>query len=143
MRASIHCMLIKAYHRRWFRVGGPANGWAASVAGSLNHEGRCDAEGFPVVRSSLFCGVEQPAQIDAMKALLDDAMRFDKADVSVHRQVLGHQCVGVETQRGQAQTVGLRHRVIDQAPAQAAALTRRIDANVLDEVRVGLGPGNQ
>jgi len=54
-----------------------------------------------------------------MKALLERAMRFDKADMGVHRQVLAHQCVGEETQRGQAQMLGLRYRVIDQAPAQA------------------------
>ena len=86
------------------------------------------------MRGSLFCGAERPAQIDAMKAPLDGAMRLDKADVSVHRQVLGHQGVGVETQRRQAQKIGLRHRVIDRAAAQAGALAFRIDANVLDEV---------
>ena len=52
-----------------------------------------------VMRNSSF--TKAPAHIDAMKTFLDDTMRFDKADMPIHRQILCHQHIGVEPQRGQ------------------------------------------
>jgi hypothetical protein len=55
--------------------------------------------------------------MDPVKATFDRTMGFDKPDMCVHRQIFGHEHVGVEPQRRQMKTIGLGYRMFDQAPA--------------------------
>jgi hypothetical protein len=52
-----------------------------------------------------------------MKTFLEGAMRFDKPEMCVHRQVFDHHHVCVEPERRQAKATGLGCGMFDQAAA--------------------------
>jgi len=60
-----------------------------------------------------------------MEALLHRTMRFDKADMGVHRQILCHHHVGVEPHGRQSKTLGFSRSMYDQMPAKTLSLKPR------------------
>lgn len=57
-----------------------------------------------------------------MEAFLHRTMRLDKAEMSIHRQILCHRYIGVEPNSWQMKMSGFVHSVIYQIPPQTFTL---------------------
>ena len=95
--------------------------------------------GHPATESAEALAHEHPHEIAFSASLV-----FLVAEARVQRLVLGHFLVGVEVDRLEARPAGVRLGELDQRPADAAALERGVDGDVLDrEPLVGRAPDEQ